>query len=338
MLERELKLYVPPASRAALEAELRNAGASTITLRARYFDTQDKQLAQAGMALRLRLEGSQWVQTIKAPGPDELTRIEINHPRIEPELDLSAYQNTTLESFFSGLSQPLLLRYETHIERLVLRQDSPDGAVEFAYDQGVIRSGQQELAVCELELEQIKGSVDHLFTLGRHWLERYQLILDFRSKAERGSLLSRTCLPDGRFADAAGQRPEPVFPPQQAKKITLTADMSLHQAYQLYANECLNHIVRNAMPLAAAEELNAGKELRAEYARNMHAGIRRLRSCWKLLSKRSNMDQTALDAELRPYTCLRQQKQEAVATAASVQLQSCLLAILKHLVEQAQPA
>src|SRR3546814_9023816 len=130
MHERELYLYVPPASRAALEAELRNAGASTITLRARYFDTPDKQLAQAGMALRLRLEGSQWVQTIKAPGPDELTRIEINHPRIEPELDLSAYQNTTLESFFSGLSQPLLLRYENHIERLVLRQDSPAGAVE----------------------------------------------------------------------------------------------------------------------------------------------------------------------------------------------------------------
>src|SRR3546814_16520396 len=102
MLERELKLYVPPASRAALEAELRNAGASTITLRARYFDTQDKQQAQAGMALRLRLEGSQWVQTIKAPGPDELTRIEITTPRIEPDIDHSAYQNPTLEYLVRG--------------------------------------------------------------------------------------------------------------------------------------------------------------------------------------------------------------------------------------------
>lgn len=338
MLERELKLYVPPASRDALEADLRNAGASNITLRARYFDTQDKHLARAGIALRLRLEDDQWVQTVKAPGPDELTRTEINHPRTEPTLDLSVYDNTALESFFTNLSQPLLLCYETHVERLVLRQNSPEGAVEFAYDQGVIRSGRQELNVCELELEQIDGSLDQLFALGRHWLGRHQLILDFRSKAERGSLLSRISQPDDPSDDAADQRPAPVFPPQQAKKVMFTADMSLYQAYLLYANECLNQIVRNAMPLAAAEELNASKELRAEYARNIHAGIRRLRSCWKLLSKRSNMDQTTLDAELRPYTYLRHQKQEAVAMAASVQLQSCLLAILKHLVEQAQPA
>src|SRR5690606_29183632 len=155
-------------------------------------------LAQAGIALRLRLEGDRWVQTIKAPGPDELTRTEINHPRPEPELDLSVYQNTALASFFSRLSQPLLLRYETHIERLVLRRDGWDHAVEFAYDQGVIRSGRCEQAVCELELEQIEGGADRLIALGRNWLTRHQLILDFRSKAERGSLLSRIACPAGQ--------------------------------------------------------------------------------------------------------------------------------------------
>ncbi|NYT83987.1 inorganic triphosphatase [Pollutimonas harenae] len=337
MLERELKLYVPPVGRAALEAELRNAGASTITLRARYFDTQDKQLAQAGMALRLRLEGDRWVQTIKAPGPDELTRIEINHPRTEPELDLSAYRNTALEPFFSELKQPLLLRYETDIQRLVLRQDESDCAVELAYDQGLIRSGSHELAVCELELEQIKGSADHLFALGRNWLARYQLMLDFRSKAERGSQLSRFAYPTDQHSDAMRPaEPARLFPPQPAKNITLTADMSLQQAYQLYINECLNQVVRNAMPLAASEDTQASADLRAAYAQHMRAGIRRLLSCHRLYTKRFHTPQTEPYIELRQYLapCYRAEP-AARALAASVPFQSCLLSVLEQLIAPA---
>src|SRR5690606_6481450 len=86
MLERELKLHVPAANRNALENELRHAGAADLALRARYFDTPGRNLARAGIALRLRLEGDEWVQTAKTSGPDELTRMEFNHPRPGPEL------------------------------------------------------------------------------------------------------------------------------------------------------------------------------------------------------------------------------------------------------------
>ncbi|NYT58275.1 CYTH domain-containing protein [Alcaligenaceae bacterium] len=338
MLERELKLYVPPASREALEAELRHAGARPIILRARYFDTLDQDLARAGIALRLRLEGDQWVQTVKAPGPDELTRLELNHPRTEPVLDISLYQDTALQPVFADLGNALLMRYETDITRLVLRQEGSEGAVEFAYDQGVIGSGQVQIQVCELELEQMGCSVDHLFQLGQHWLQRYQLVLDFRSKAERGGHLANMASHESQNAPQA-DIPAPPFPPQQAKSIALQAHMSLRQAYLQYANDCLNQIVRNAMPLAAAANTDEQTGLHAEYAQQMHAGMRRLRSGWKLYSKRTDIKLAELNAKLRPLLSLAYVDPAAShALAASVPFQSGLLEILQHLVEQAAQA
>src|SRR3546814_16680537 len=65
MLERELKLYVPEASRIGLKKALTQLGATELALNARYFDTENRDLAKAGIALRLRQEGDQWVQTVK---------------------------------------------------------------------------------------------------------------------------------------------------------------------------------------------------------------------------------------------------------------------------------
>src|SRR3546814_12773533 len=73
MLERELKLDVPEASRIGLKKALTQLGATELALNARYFDTENRDLAKAGIALRLRQEGDQWVQTVKAPGPAELS-------------------------------------------------------------------------------------------------------------------------------------------------------------------------------------------------------------------------------------------------------------------------
>ncbi|MGB6103750.1 MAG: CYTH and CHAD domain-containing protein [Pusillimonas sp.] len=310
MLERELKLHVPAASAAAIENELRRAGATHIALRARYFDTQDKDLARAGVALRVRLEGGQWVQTAKGPGPDELTRIEINHPRARPELDISLYTGTVLEPLFLRLGKPLMARYETCIDRLVLRQAGSCGVVELALDQGTIRAGQLELPVCELELEQIDGDTDHLFTLGQRWLTRHSLILDFRSKAERGSLLGDLA-PANQSASGPDQPPRqansdfrPLFAPQHARPVTLKAGMSLRQAYLQCANECLNQIVRNAALLATMQNPGADVDLRIEYVHQLRVGIRRLRSCWTLFSKWMNIDLTEFGAQLRPYFTL----------------------------------
>lgn len=68
-----------------------------IHLKAKYFDTPDKLLSQHGVALRLRLEGEHWVQTLKAAGKSHLHRFEHNHDfgisEHAPALDLTIYQD-----------------------------------------------------------------------------------------------------------------------------------------------------------------------------------------------------------------------------------------------------
>ena len=334
MLERELKLYVPPSGRPDLEAELRQAGAQTITLRARYYDTQDEQLARAGIALRLRLEGDQWVQTIKAPGPDELTRLELNHPCRTPELNLSVYEGTAVAERVAGLNQPLLMQYETDIERLVWQDKHPEGVIEFAYDQGVIRSGQHELKVCELELEQVSGSLERLFALGQNYQERYGLILDFRSKSERGNLLSHLAWSATPATQASTTQTTLSFAPRPAQNVTLTPDMSLQQAYARHASECLNQIVRNAMPLATADTAQTQARVQAEYTRHMRTGIQNMLTAWKLYSSHVQVDPASAYSNLEQYVAPDiQNADHARALAASTAFQACLLAILKHLLE-----
>jgi inorganic triphosphatase YgiF len=76
-MEFELKFQIPADRWAAVEAELRHGGPVTRTrLQARYFDTADGRLAARGIVLRLRKEGSRWVQTAKAAGHGLLARHE----------------------------------------------------------------------------------------------------------------------------------------------------------------------------------------------------------------------------------------------------------------------
>jgi inorganic triphosphatase YgiF len=94
MAEQELKLHVPESARAGVEKELLRGRVTRMRLQAFYFDTPDRHLIRAKIALRLRREGEQWVQTLKMPGENSLSRIEFNHERPTPELDLSVYADT----------------------------------------------------------------------------------------------------------------------------------------------------------------------------------------------------------------------------------------------------
>lgn len=337
MLERELKLHVPANHRPALENALREAGAPELLLRAQYFDTQDNDLAKSGIALRLRLEGHQWVQTAKAPGPDDLTRLELNHARagLDPKLDLALYRDTALEHAFKQLEKPLLLRYETSVQRLVLRHSMGDSQIEFAFDRGVIKSGPLTLPLCELELEQISGRADDLFALGQQWMRRYGLILDLRSKAERGSILARIA----QSAKNPGQEPD-FLPLLQARRTqALAPDTSLpaRQAYQQCVNECLNQIIRNATLLAGVEPLDTQPDLRLEYVAQLRLGIQGLRTCRKQFEQPMRLDNAARDTQLGEYFDLFGRESGHQELASSTAFQSCLLALLADLVAMSDP-
>ena len=57
MQEIELKFQVPVVARLATEAWVLKGSTRRVRLQAAYFDTADRLLARAGLALRLRLEG-----------------------------------------------------------------------------------------------------------------------------------------------------------------------------------------------------------------------------------------------------------------------------------------
>lgn len=189
-VEQELKLHIAAASRQAVEELLHSAAAETIHLHALYFDTEDRALARAGIALRLRKEADTWVQTIKLPGEDALSKIELNHLRPDATLDISVYEGTPAESTFRRLNADLIVRFETDIQRTLRTQSTGHGTVELAYDVGVIRSAALELPVYELELELKSGASAAIFELAESWQQDDQFILDFRSKAERGDALA----------------------------------------------------------------------------------------------------------------------------------------------------
>ena len=79
MHEVELKLQVPASAKAAVDAAVAGrTPARRVRLQAAYADTPDALLARHRLALRVRREGRDWVQTLKGAGDDSLTRFEHN--------------------------------------------------------------------------------------------------------------------------------------------------------------------------------------------------------------------------------------------------------------------
>ncbi|MBR8653222.1 CYTH and CHAD domain-containing protein [Achromobacter sp. Marseille-Q0513] len=290
MSEQELKLHVPAASRQAVQREIKQREATRIRLHAMYFDTPERELARARIAIRLRLEGRDWVQTLKMPGADAITRIEMNHPRPGPVLDLSVYAGTDVEAPLAAIKGELGLRYETDVLRLLRRVRTRHGMVELAYDTGILRAGTLELPISELEFELVSGKPRAIFAAARGWQQRHALVLDPRSKSERGDALAQLAHKLAEVDAAAGddhqaRRAEAIarfWAPRGAAAIKLREDMSPPQAMGAIAAECLDQIARNAAVLAEVDTEGVYRAGNSEHVHQLRVGVRRLRSAWKL--------------------------------------------------------
>lgn len=231
MTEIELKFQLPASALDAVRAELVAAGARQQRLCAAYLDTSQRHLAAARAALRLRLEGDQWVQTLKAQGASALHRLEHNAPcggapgGARPALDLARHLGTPAAAALAaalGLDEAALAEvartggtaglaptFETDILRTLAPVVHGGAVVELALDEGAIRTApDRSLAVCELEMELLEGGVPALLALADTWVQRHGLWLDVRSKAERGECLARgvACSP------AVAARPASLAP------------------------------------------------------------------------------------------------------------------------------
>ncbi|MCE2915441.1 MAG: CYTH and CHAD domain-containing protein [Rubrivivax sp.] len=206
MIEIELKFQIPPEAAAGVARAVETASARRVELAAIYFDTDDRALASAGLALRLRREGPVWVQTLKGRGDGLVQRLEhevlLPPSDREPELDLQRHDGSTvaarLHEVLKGRGlEALRPLYRSEIER-TLRVVRHGGArVELALDRGWLTAGDAQsaegalrLPVCELEFELLSGPPRALLELAARWALRHRLWWDVRTKSERGFRLA----------------------------------------------------------------------------------------------------------------------------------------------------
>lgn len=281
MFEIELKFQVPAARQAAVLKAATTAHAATTRLQARYFDTRDRRLATAQVALRLRQENGVWVQTLKGRGENGIRRLE-HEVRLPDEpnaaLDITRHAGTEagrlLEVSLGNNPGPLQEIFATDVTRTHRLIRSGGAVIELAFDVGALRAGSAMQPLCELEFELKSGPLAALFALAERWALRHGLWLDVRSKAERGELLASA---------------EAAKPPTRAVTPPLTREMPTDTALRCMVATCLEQVLPNLATLAA--EVGT-----AEHLHQARIGLRRLRTALRLWGEREPGRDTALAA------------------------------------------
>ena len=269
MTEIELKFQVPAARRQALGKAVATATATRISLRARYFDTADRRLGRAGLALRVRKEGRRWVQTLKGAGDGIWQRLEHEVPlRVAPGVlplaDPALHDGTEAgEALRQALGDgELQAIYGTEVTRTQRLLRAPGCVIELALDQGALTADERRWPLCELEFELKGGDAAALVAVAARWVQRFGLTLDTRTKAERGDRLAR----DQRLGA-----------PVKAQALVLPADIDCDSALRRVVGNCLQQVLGNASDLAHEQRTEP------EHLHQLRVGLRRLRTALREL-------------------------------------------------------
>jgi inorganic triphosphatase YgiF len=238
--EIELKLLINPADIARLRRhpllKAHAAGrASTRQLLSIYYDTPELTLRQQQIALRVRRVGARWVQTVKGGGEVRAglhQRGEWEDEVAHERPDLTKINSPSLLRLFSSAAvrDRLQAVFTTEFKRTtwLLRWEDGD-EVELALDQGEVKSGGKTTPVCEIELELKQGNPARLFLAALELQQAIPLRLENVSKADRGYRLSQAA-------------PSLVV---KAEALAMAPDMSVTQAFQAIAWNCITHWTAN---------------------------------------------------------------------------------------------
>ena len=290
MHELELKFAVPSYQQSILRKNIDTKTAQQQRLSAYYFDTPNQDLAKKGIALRIRFEDSQWVQTLKTAGDGVAKRVELNTvlsltgmpdtldvSSLVPDISLITEPTVVAQLTnimpLDQLAQALTVQYFTDVQRTSRQIKKNNSRIEIAYDIGKVGIGHlnsrksannHELTqsdIHEIEFELLEGDPSDLIEVAKTWCKKYKLYLSTVTKAQRGSLL----LANKQFA-------EPVK--ADLAVLQLHKGISQFAFLQAVVNNCLVQILPNASAIAeGSPDGNLVHQLRV--------GIRRLRTALK---------------------------------------------------------
>jgi len=230
-----------------------------------YFDTPDRLLLKKGVALRLRRQGGQWLQTVKAGGDAGAglsTRPEWESA-YDGRFDFSAVDAPALRRFLQSpaCSERLLPCFETNFHRNTWRfEPRPGQAVLLMLDRGTTQTGGRQAVISEVELELAGAAVADLFDLAQSLAQRLPLLPALRSKAEQGYRLALD------LADV----------PAKAETSPLHPNQSPAGAFRVIARDCLEHWLRNQPGALHSDD--------PEFIHQMRVALRRLQAALHLFS------------------------------------------------------
>ena len=259
--ETEIKLRVSPATLDALREhpllKKRNKGGwQRVELFNQYYDTANRDLSAAKVALRIRRDGDQFIQTLKSRGQSVAGLSERNEwdwYLTSPELDLSKLDDScwpaSLATLDKSTLQPL---FSTDFTRdkaeIAWGRGKAKVVIEAALDQGLVIAGEGQEAICELELELRQGEPAALLELACELAAELPLMPCDISKAERGYRL----FDSGSYSISLGQ---PELQPQ----------MSLDQAIAAIGW----HLLSSSQRLAEQYRFNGHWRLLAEWVERL---------------------------------------------------------------------
>jgi len=265
--ETELKLRVDADAvrRLARHRVLRGAGRAVAQrLRGIYYDTPALDLLRQRIALRTRLENGVWVQTVKGEGTVSAglhERPESEARVTGPEPDLSRIGDRALAAALKrpGIRDELRPVFVTDIRRSRRLLELAGGTtIEASIDQGMIRSGDRVEPVAELELK--SGDRAQLYELALQLQEDIPLVLENRSKAERGYALQGAV----------------EYSPVKARPTRLDPAMSVSDAFKAVMSANFAHLQANEIGMLAASD--------PEFLHQTRVALRRLRSALGVFS------------------------------------------------------
>lgn len=320
--ETEIKLRVSRETLAALREhpllKKRNkSGWERRELFNQYFDTPARELAAAKVALRLRRDGEEVIQTLKTRGTSVAglsQRNEYDWPLAKAKLDLKKLDGECWPEQLAELDKKTIKPvFTTDFVReraeIAWGRGKARVVIEAALDLGKVIVGKQSEEICELELELREGDPAALLELAAELAEKLPLMPCDISKAERGYRLSD---PDSY----ALSLPAPE----------LNAETTLDDAFTALAW----HLLGNSQRLAEQYRFNGRWRLLQDWVQQL-VELRGLVGSLGQAAPRasSNELRTSLDALLEDWRPLVQagQEDEDVRKAAPEQFAEELLDI-----------
>lgn len=261
--EIELKFEITAADMAQLRAQPPGGGqvANVQDLVSVYFDTDEFELRDHGVTLRVRRAGDTFVQTVKHRAtPNLIERQEWNQPLGGPHPNLDAATDTAIAALLTDhVRSTLKPVFETRVQRTTYRLDGNGADIEMAFDEGEIVAGDKSSRIAEVELELISGDQAAMYRLAHDIAAAIPAQLAVKSKSDRGYDLI-----DGTAGAVV-----------KADDVEIAPHQSAAQAFQAIALACLHQLVANKPAMLARN---------AEALHQMRVAIRRLRTAIGLFS------------------------------------------------------